>query len=178
MKAVVLDRDGVLNFDSNDFVKSWKEFVWIPRVREALSVLFSNGWRLFIVSNQSGINRGIMSEEAVREIHEGIKMDLAKSGVLLESIFYCPHRPDEECSCRKPQQGMFLELLERFPVEPERSWMIGDKLTDLIPAEQLGFRTILLHSPLRAIPENLSKVCAVKNDLYEAAQHIIEDDNP
>ena len=173
MRAVLLDRDGVLNVERPDYVKSWKEFQWLPRAREALALLTKKGWPLFIVTNQSGINRGLMTEENLLEIHRNMENDLAEYEVKLDGIYHCPHRPDENCECRKPAKKLFERIIQKTQLDADTSWMVGDKVTDLIPALSCGLNTILLNNSGGRNHAEQLKIQSVQPDLYAAVEYIL-----
>lgn len=131
MKLIILDRDGVINFDSDQFIKSPDEWKPIPGSLEAIASLNQWGWRVVIASNQSGIGRGLFDMDTLNAINEKMIKSLAQVGGKLDAIFFCPHTADSTCSCRKPKPGMFLEIAERFNVDLEKVPTVGDSLRDL-----------------------------------------------
>lgn len=174
MRVVLLDRDGVINVERKDYVKSWEEFEWLPQSCEALALLQSHGWHLIIITNQSAINRGFISESILNEIHTRMEEYLLKYNVLLDGIYYCPHRPDENCGCRKPKTGLFEQAFNNFAIERHASWMIGNSMSDLIPALQFGLRTILISSSAGETQFSVPKINSIQPNLYLAAEYILK----
>jgi len=142
--AVFLDRDGVINENREDYVKSWDEFVFLPGVFEALRKLARNGWLVVVTSNQSAINRGLVSRAIVDEINHRMMEAVERHGGRIEAVLYCPHRPDENCSCRKPRPGLLLEAARRFNIGLSRSYLVGDALSDIAAGLRAGCQSILV----------------------------------
>jgi D-glycero-D-manno-heptose 1,7-bisphosphate phosphatase len=146
LRTVFLDRDGVINRKrpGGDYVKSWEEFQFLPQVKEALRLLKEAGMRVVVVTNQRGIARRVMSVANLQEIHERMLTELAAAGASCDAIYFCPHDVGE-CTCRKPQTGMFLQVQKDFPdIDFSRSAMVGDSLTDIEAGASLGCRTFLI----------------------------------
>jgi len=142
-RAVFLDRDGTINPDPG-YIDAPEKFKLFPETIEALRLLSSAGYLLFLVTNQSGIGRGYFSRETLAAIHEHMGRLLAGGGVKFDDLLYCPHQPGENCGCRKPDPGMVLELARRHGVDREKSWFVGDKASDIICGRRAGCRTILV----------------------------------
>ena len=140
--TIFLDRDGVINRDIPNYVKRWEEFELLPGVFDALGWLYGEGYQLIIVTNQSCINRGLCDAEDVEEIHNRLASTLLEKGVVLTATFCCPHRPDEKCKCRKPEEGMFEAAIRLHDVDMTRSWVLGDSDTDVEAARRLGCRYV------------------------------------
>ena len=144
MKAIFLDRDGVINVD-HGYVGKVEEFHFIEGIFEALRKLQQKGYKLFIVTNQSGIGRGYYSEADFLKLTEWMLKELQKEGVEIEEVAYCPHHPDDGCGCRKPEPGMIDYLAKKYGIDLKSSWMIGDKPSDLEAGRRAGVGgTILL----------------------------------
>jgi len=141
-KAVFIDRDGVVNKKRNDYVKSKNEFILLEGVIESIRLLNKNGFLVIIVTNQSAINRGILTKETLDEIHELMRTELRSHGCVIDAIYYCPHRPEEDCNCRKPRPGLIKKALNDYNISPNESWFIGDDETDMIAAKNAGIRGI------------------------------------
>ncbi len=137
MKAIFLDRDGVINVD-HGYVGSVEEFEFIDGVFESLQKLQKKGFKLFIVTNQSGIARGYYSEEAFLKLTEWMLNELQKRGIKIVEVAYCPHAPDEGCGCRKPEPGMIEYLAKKYGVDLQNSWIIGDKPSDVEAGKRAG----------------------------------------
>lgn len=145
-KWIALDRDGVINYDSDDYIKTPDEWIPIPGSLEAIARLNWAGYYVVIVSNQSGIGRGLYTEETLTEIHKKMQDALIDVGGHVEAIFYCPHKPDENCSCRKPKIGLLQSLARECKTKLENLIVIGDKLSDIQAARTAGCKPILVRS--------------------------------
>lgn len=149
-KAIFLDRDGTINVD-HGYVHQIDDFQFIEGVGKALKQLQDKGWLLVLVTNQSGIARGYFSEEQFLQLTEWLDWSLDEDyGVALDGIYYCPHHPDgqgeyrEACDCRKPQAGMFVQAIKDLGIDPAKSVMVGDKLEDMLAAQNAGVKTKIL----------------------------------
>lgn len=138
MKLAIIDRDGVINQDSDAFIKSPDEWVPIPGSLEALARLTENGWKVVIATNQSGLARGLFSIETLNAIHAKMRQELTPLGGHVDAIFLCPHGPDDGCDCRKPKPGMLHEIAHRFDVDLTQLPVVGDSLRDLQAAAAAG----------------------------------------
>ena len=143
-KAVFLDRDGVICENRDDYVKSWQEFVWIPGAKKGLSRLRSHGYITVVITNQSAVGRGIVSRETVDKIHERMGKEIAQTGGKIEKVYYCPHRPEEDCGCRKPEPGLLLKAAEDLKLDLTSCYLIGDNMTDIEMGNKVGSRTIMV----------------------------------
>lgn len=144
MKAVFLDRDGVINENRPDHVKSWDEFTFLPGAIDALVSLSHMGVPVFVVTNQAVINRGIVTRDTVDWINSRMVEEVSWRGGRIDAVAYCPHLPEEHCSCRKPEPGLLLELARGHGVDLEDSVVIGDTLTDLEAGQAVGCQTIMV----------------------------------
>jgi D-glycero-D-manno-heptose 1,7-bisphosphate phosphatase len=144
VEAVFLDRDGVINENRPDHVKSWSEFRFLPGALEALVRLTRAGLKAFVVTNQAIVNRGMVSPDTVDAINEKMIREIEIAGGRIEAVAYCPHRPDESCNCRKPEPGLLLTLAGRYGVDLRDSVMIGDALNDIEAGHKAGCQTILV----------------------------------
>ena len=142
-KAIFLDRDGVINID-HGYVHKIENFEFVPGIFEALRHFRDLGYKLIIVTNQSGIGRGYYSEEDFWKLSNWMQERLMAEGIEITEIFHCPHHPDSGCGCRKPEPGMILEAIKKYDIDPERSWMIGDKPSDLEAAQRAGVKNGIL----------------------------------
>jgi D-glycero-D-manno-heptose 1,7-bisphosphate phosphatase len=138
-KLVILDRDGVINVDSDAFIKSPDEWVAIPGSLEAIARLNQAGYRVAIASNQSGIGRGLFDMAALNAMHEKMNRAAASVGGRIDAVFFCPHTQEDECECRKPKPGMLQQIVERFEIDPADTPVVGDSLRDLQAGAALGF---------------------------------------
>jgi len=130
--VIFLDRDGVINRDSPDYIKSWADFEFLPGSLEALCLLTQSDYRLILITNQSIVNRGMVPMEVLRDIHDRLRQSVAEAGGRIEDIFFCPHRPDENCACRKPKPGLIQQANQRYGIDPAASMMIGDNAKDIL----------------------------------------------
>jgi len=144
MKIVILDRDGTINFDSDQYIKSPDEWRPIPGSLEAIARLTQAGYRLVVATNQSGIARGLLDVATLNAIHDAMHRAVAQAGGRIEAVFFCPHAADSDCACRKPKPGMLLEIGRRFNVALEDTYMVGDALRDLRAAAGAGARPVLV----------------------------------
>lgn len=144
VKAVFLDRDGVINQNRSDHVKHWSEFHFLPGALRAVARLSQAGVGVFIITNQAIINRGMVSRETVDWINRRMVEEIERLGGRVEAVAYCPHRPDEQCSCRKPQPGLLVDLARKFGLDLRESAVIGDALTDLEAGQAVGCKTVLV----------------------------------
>ena len=143
-KLVILDRDGVINFDSAQFIKSPDEWKPIPGSLEAIARLKQNGYRIVVATNQSGIGRGLFGMDTLNAINDRMVKILAQAGGRLDGIFFCPHAADSTCDCRKPKPGMLLQIAERYTVELADVPCVGDGLRDLQAAAAAGAQPYLV----------------------------------
>ena len=144
MKLVILDRDGTINVDSDDYVKSPAEWTPIPGSLEAIARLHQADYRVVVATNQSGIGRGLFDTQALFAIHDKLQRALGQVGGRIDAFFFCPHKPDDGCSCRKPKPGMLVEVARRFNVPIEDVFMVGDSRKDLDAAAAAGARPVLV----------------------------------
>lgn len=158
-KAIFLDRDGTINVD-HGYVHQIDDFQFIDGVGKALKQLQDKGWLLVLVTNQSGIARGYFSEDQFLQLTEWLDWSLDEDyGVVLDGIYYCPHHPDgqgeyrENCDCRKPQAGMFVQAIKDLGIDPAKSVMVGDKLEDMLAAKNAGVKTKILVRTGKAVSE-------------------------
>ena len=143
-RVVFLDRDGVINRDSPDYIKTWDEFQFLPGSLEALRLLSQAGFRLIIITNQSIIGRGMVPLRVLEETHRKLKAAVAAAGGDILDIFFCPHRPDEACDCRKPAPGLIQQACRRYGIDPADSVMIGDSAKDVLCGRNAGCGTTIL----------------------------------
>ncbi len=178
-RAIFLDRDGVINENRSDYVKSWDEVVFLPGVFEPLRRLANSPFVICLVTNQSVINRGIIPRFTVEEINQRLLATIRVQGGRVDGVFYCPHRPDERCDCRKPRPGLLLQAQRDFGLDLSASYLIGDAVTDIEAARSVGSKPILVLTGLgqkqlpvlRARGEHDYRVAA---DLRQAVDLIFE----
>jgi D-glycero-D-manno-heptose 1,7-bisphosphate phosphatase len=179
-RAVFLDRDGTINVEVNYLARA-DEFQLLPRAAEAIQVLNRQGWRVIVITNQSGVARGYYTASDVAAIHDRMRHDLAGGGAAIDAIYYCPHQPEDACACRKPNTRLFEQAAHDFDLDLTQCCCIGDKLSDLVPGQRLGCRTILVltghgHDQVRAIVPAEFQPDAIADDLYGAVERILLSD--
>ena len=147
-KHVILDRDGVLNYEApaSGYVREPEEFRWLPGSLEALAMLARAGVRLTVATNQSGVGRGIMSLAQLTAVHDRMLTEAAAGGAAIDTVLFCPHAPDDECSCRKPEPGLIREAISRSGIAAEDSLVVGDAQRDLEAAARAGVRAVLVRT--------------------------------
>jgi D-glycero-D-manno-heptose 1,7-bisphosphate phosphatase len=144
--AIFLDRDGVINHNRAAHVKSWAEFEFLPGVLQALRRLAQLGWPVVVISNQAAIGRGLVSQEAVNEIHCRMIQMVTAAGGHIDAVFYCPHRPEDGCLCRKPNPGLLLQAADELHLNLARSFLVGDAASDIDAASAVRCQPILVQT--------------------------------
>jgi D-glycero-D-manno-heptose 1,7-bisphosphate phosphatase len=145
-RLVMIDRDGVINEDSGEFIKSVAEWRPIAGSLEAIASLHRAGWTVTVVTNQSGVGRGLYDEATLAKIHEHMRERVRAAGGELAGVYYCPHLPDAGCECRKPKPGMFRALERELGVSVVGAPYIGDRMSDVEAAEVVGARPMLVRT--------------------------------
>lgn len=143
-RAIFLDRDGVINENRPDYVKSFAEFVFLPGVLEAVRRLAAFDMPIVVVSNQSAINRGLVTQTVLDVITRAMQEQIEATGGRIDAVFYCPHRPDEGCACRKPQPGLFYQAARQLEIQLAGSYVIGDALSDVQAALRIGAQPVMV----------------------------------
>ncbi|MCR5885268.1 D-glycero-beta-D-manno-heptose 1,7-bisphosphate 7-phosphatase [Rhizobacter sp. J219] len=138
MNLIILDRDGTINEDRDDFVKSAEEWVPLPGALEAIARLNQAGWQTVIATNQSGLGRGLFDMAALNAMHTKMNAALARVGGRIGAVFFCPHAPEDQCSCRKPLPGLYEQIGERYGVDLRKVPVVGDSARDLEAAVAAG----------------------------------------
>lgn len=144
MKLIILDRDGVINFDSDEFIKSPDEWKPIPGSMDAIVRLNQLGYRVVVATNQSGVGRGLFDMDTLNAIHDKMIKTVSQASGRIDAVFFCPHTNADKCSCRKPQPGMIQDIADRFNTDPESIAVVGDALRDLQAAVAVGAKPILV----------------------------------
>src|SRR5947209_3493171 len=144
VSTIFLDRDGVINENRADYVKSWQEFRFLPGAREAIAKLTHAGYRIIVCTNQAGVARGSLSLETVEEIHRRMLAEIAQIGGKVERVYYCPHSKDENCCCRKPHPGMLLRARDELVIDMNDAIFIGDSISDMRAGLAAGVHSILV----------------------------------
>ena len=158
VSLVILDRDGVINHDSDDYIKSPDEWQPLPGSLEAIARLCRADYTVVVATNQAGVGRGLFSQEMLIRIHRKMASSIRDKGGRLDSVFFCPHSPAEQCGCRKPKPGMLLEISDRLGIGLSGVPVVGDSLRDLEAAEAAGAMPVLVKTGRgRLTQEKLSK---------------------
>lgn len=173
--VVFVDRDGVINFDSVDFIKSPDEWLPIPGSLEAIALLNQAGFKVVVITNQSGIGRGLFDITTLNAIHAKMQLLLAEKGGSLAGIYYCPHTPAAECACRKPKPGLLLEFNRETGTPLQDVYFIGDAWRDVETALEVKARPLLVKTGkgLKTLADHPKLPCPVFEDLWEAANYIV-----
>lgn len=144
MKYIILDRDGVINYDSNEYIKSPDEWHPIPGSLEAIAELNRAGYHVIVATNQSGIARGYYDLETLSLIHEKLMQELFSVGGYIEEIFFCPHHPEQQCFCRKPKPGMLYQIRDQYSLDLTQVYFIGDSVADVEVSLTAGCKPLLV----------------------------------
>lgn len=144
MKLIILDRDGVINEDSDDYIKSVDEFIPLPDSLEAIARLNHDGYTVMVATNQSGIARGLFEIDTLNAIHGKLRRELSAYGGRIDGIFFCPHGPDDHCTCRKPAPGLLQEIAQRTGQSLAGVPAVGDSLRDIQAAQAVGASPVLV----------------------------------
>ncbi len=175
-KVVFLDRDGVISKDSPDHIKSWDEFHFLPKAKDAIKLLTKNNFNVIVITNQSVIARGMTSVTELEEMHSNMVKEIEKKGGKIVDIYYCPHHPDDGCNCRKPAPGMLLQAIKDHDIDPKKSFMVGDRMMDVKVGKKVGTRSIIIPSKLgkkEMKEEKKIKPDYIAENLYDASKWII-----
>jgi D-glycero-D-manno-heptose 1,7-bisphosphate phosphatase len=176
VKLAILDRDGVINFDSDQYIKSPAEWRPIPGSIEAIARLNQHGYRIAVATNQSGIGRGLFDTATLNAINDKMMELVFRQGGRIDALFFCPHTAVEDCGCRKPKTGMLEEIAARFHTELKGVPSIGDSLKDLQAAEAVGAQPILVLTGKGKSTHDaggLPRKTLVFDDLAEASRHLV-----
>ena len=146
MRLVILDRDGVINEDSDEFIKSPDEWRPLPGSLEAIAQLTNAGWRVVVATNQSGISRKLFDIDTLNAIHDKMYSMVNEYGGVIDAVFFCPHGPKDNCECRKPKPGMLEQISERLRIKLDGVPVIGDSLRDLQAAQAVGAQPVLVRT--------------------------------
>lgn len=175
MKLIVLDRDGVINHDSENYIKSVDEWIALPGALDAIARLSRGGWTVAVATNQSGLARGYYSVPTLEAMHQTLRDEIQKRGGHMGLITYCPHGPDDGCRCRKPKAGLLEQIADYYQVSLQGVWFVGDSLRDLEAAVAVQAQPVLVctgngeQARSKALPEN-TKIFA---DISAVADHLL-----
>ena len=176
MQLIILDRDGVINEDSDEFIKSPAEWNPVRGSLEAIARLHRAGWRVVVATNQSGIARKLFDLDTLARIHETMHRSVIENGGLIEAVFFCPHGPDDNCNCRKPLPGMFHDIAARLHINLQGVPAIGDSLRDIQAAQAAGATPLLVKTGKgfgTVKHPDFDPSIPVYNDLYDAVEHLL-----
>lgn len=182
-KVVFLDRDGVINRDSSDYIKCWEEFIFLPNSLDALKILTCKGCTLIVITNQSIIHRKWILPEVLDDMHLRMKSAVASHGGRITGIFFCPHTPEQGCSCRKPKPGLIQQACQKYTIDLSDAIMVGDSAKDILCGKAAGCGKTILVQTANDPPGSIKAQDAlaldnvyptvVVADLLEAARWII-----
>jgi D-glycero-D-manno-heptose 1,7-bisphosphate phosphatase len=176
MKLIILDRDGVINFDSAQFIKSPDEWKPIPGSLDAISRLDQAGYRIVVATNQSGIGRGLFDMDTLNTINDKMIRMAGQAGGRIDAVFFCPHPADSTCNCRKPNPGMFLQIGERFNTDLKGVPTVGDSLRDLqagVAASCAPYLVLTGKGTKTAVEPDLPAGTKVFPDLAAVVNHLL-----
>ncbi|OZY43790.1 D-glycero-beta-D-manno-heptose-1,7-bisphosphate 7-phosphatase [Pseudomonas fragi] len=175
MKLLILDRDGVINFDSDAYIKSVEEWIPLPGSIEAIAQLSKAGWTVAVATNQSGIARGYYDVATLDAMHARLRTLVAEQGGEVGLIVYCPHGPDEGCACRKPKPGMLQTIANHYGADLAQCWFVGDSLGDLQAAQAVDSQPVLVKTGkgLQTLAKSLPVNTLIFDDLAAVAAELI-----
>ncbi|MES2998778.1 MAG: D-glycero-beta-D-manno-heptose 1,7-bisphosphate 7-phosphatase [Pseudomonadota bacterium] len=182
MKLIILDRDGVINDESKDYIKSPDEWHPIPGSLQAIALLSQAGYTIAVATNQSGVGRGYYTEAVLAQIHQKMLDCLKAKGGIIDKVFYCPHHPDDHCHCRKPDVGLFEQIAAAYSINLKNIVAIGDSLRDIQAAEKVACEPILVltgngQETLKNNPDLRDKI-PVFPDLLAAVKALLKKNEP
>ncbi|OAI04933.1 histidinol-phosphatase [Methylomonas methanica] len=174
-RYVILDRDGTINVDSDAFIKSPEEWLPLSGSLEAIALLNRHGYKVVVISNQSGIARGLFDLATLEAIHAKMHELVGLAGGSIEAIYFCPHGPNDSCDCRKPKDGLFRRFAGATNTDLSRTYAIGDSLRDIQAAESAGAQPILVRTGKgeKTAIDNPQLNVPIFDNLYDAATHIV-----
>lgn len=178
MKLIVIDRDGVINEDSDDYVKNPDEWIPVPGSLEAIARLNRAGFIVAVATNQSGLSRGYFDLKTLSAIHRKMESMLFEHGGRIDAVFYCPHGPKDNCECRKPKPGLLNDIAQRFQVNMSDVMFVGDTISDMRAAEAANAKPVLVRTGKgkdteQLLKENGFKDVPVYEDLFEVVGSIL-----
>lgn len=178
MKLLILDRDGVINEDSDAYIKSLAEWIPIPGSIEAIARLSRAGWTVAVATNQSGLARGYYDEATLDAMHARLRQLVAEQGGEVGLIVHCPHGPDDGCACRKPLPGLLVQIAEHYDVTLDGVWFVGDSPGDLAAAQAAACQAVLVRSGKgqRTLAKGLPTGVKVFDDLAAVAAHLLAEE--
>jgi len=178
VSAIFLDRDGVINANRDTYVTSWSDFQFLPGALDALRILTHHKFRIFVVTNQSIVNQGRITQDQLETIHSRMLRAVNIHGGVIHDIRYCPHRQDEQCGCRKPQPGMLFSLAQDWGINLSQTYLVGDAITDIQAGQTAGCQTLMVltgrgtEQVRKLLPMGIRSTYVLRN-LLSAAQWIL-----
>ncbi len=180
-KVIFLDRDGVINKDPEHinkymYVTKWEEFKFLPGVKRAIKKLTDSGYSIYIISNQAGISKGYFTKNNLNTVTKKMMKELRKAGGKITAAYYCPHRQEEMCGCRKPKAGLFKKALKRGRIDFKKTFFIGDNIRDVEAGRAIGCGTILVLSGKTRIKDRKKWEVTpdyIKRDLSDAVDFVL-----
>jgi D-glycero-D-manno-heptose 1,7-bisphosphate phosphatase len=177
-EVIILDRDGVINKDSAEFIKSPREWEALPGSVEAITKLSRAGYKVVVVTNQSGIARGYFTLDELEAIHEKMRREIEAIGGKIDGIFICPHGPDDQCACRKPKSGLLIEVARQYGCGFAKMLLIGDSMRDILAAQACGCDAFLVKTG-KGMATLASRSKALENvpvfdDLAAAVEYLLD----
>ena len=175
IRYVMLDRDGVINEDSDDYIKSAEEWLPCPGSLEAIALLNQQDYRVVVISNQSGVGRGLFDQATLDLIHAKMLRLATCKDAVIESLYICPHSPEDRCECRKPKPGLLLQFATEKQVDLSQTYFVGDSVRDIEAAQVVNAKPILVKTGKgkRTLAQYPNLSVPVVENLYEAAQFIL-----
>ena len=178
MKLIILDRDGVINYDSDEYIKSPEEWIPIPGSLDAIARLNHSGYTVTVATNQSGIARGYFDISTLNAMHEKLHTLVSQAGGHVDGIFFCPHAPADQCNCRKPLPGLLFQIARRFSVSLENVPFIGDTLSDVEAARLAGASPMLVRTgkgerTIKKLDKDKDAGIPIYEDLADAVNNIL-----
>jgi len=174
-RYVILDRDGVINVDSDDYIKSPEEWLPLDGSLQAIAELYQHGYKIVVITNQSGVARGLFTLASLHAMHDKMQKLVADAGGKIEAIYFCPHDPSAQCDCRKPGTGLYTRFAAEHQVDLDAIYAIGDSYRDLEAARSCKAKAILVKTGkgLKTLASHPELNEPVFENLYEASQYII-----
>lgn len=178
MRAIFVDRDGVINKYPGDkkYVTSWRKFRFLPKAKKAIAKLHRNGFKLFVISNQAGVSKGILTRKVLDYITRNMLKEIKKAKGKIDAAYYCVHRQEDNCSCRKPKSGLIEKAKKKYLIDIKNSFFIGDTVRDIETAKAAGCKSILVLSGKEKLSNRKNwefQPDFIFSDLYEASEFIL-----
>ncbi|MEI6745106.1 MAG: D-glycero-beta-D-manno-heptose 1,7-bisphosphate 7-phosphatase [Methylococcaceae bacterium] len=173
-KYILLDRDGVINHDSDEFIKSLEEWLPLENSLQAIALLNQHDYKVVVITNQSGLARGLFDEKTLNLIHQKMRDELVKVGGKIEAVYFCPHQANDSCECRKPKAGLLLNFAADYNVDLSQIYFIGDSLRDIQAAQNAGAKPILVKTGngTKTLQQNPNLSLLTFENLYDAAKFL------